>query len=66
MMFAKLSYLNNEMYLTLPTLFNVDVYAYALIRQRPSCTAEEFYILLIITFHIVTDLNRLENIKINL
>ena len=60
MMFAKLSYLNNEMYLTLPTLFNADV---------DDQTKDNWHwggILLIILFHILTDLNRLENIKINL
>ena len=42
---------------------DVDV---VLIRQRTTGTGEEFYIWLIISFHILTDLNRLENVKINL
>ena len=53
------------MYLTPPTPCSVDVDADQT-KDQLSCTGEEFYILLIITFHIVTDLNRLENIKINL
>ena len=42
-MFAKLSYLNNEMYLTLPTLFNADVDAYA------DQTKDQLYSILVMT-----------------
>ena len=71
MMFAKLSYLNNELYLTVPTLVfhvdvDVDVDAVLTDQTKDTGTGEEFYILLIISFHIFTDLNRLENVKIYL
>ena len=52
MMFAKLSYLNNAMYLTLPTLFNAHVDAHADQTKDQLHSIDERGILYFVNYHV--------------